>query len=155
MHIPLSGNESGLVGYWPLNEGNGNITYDKSSYENDGTISGAEWNSTAPTIYGENLYTQGLSTSRVKLNIENNSSTPTLTIAQSPTNGTLELNSTLREYIYIPTDYIDDSFIINANEIFIAYKGETVKYSTPGEDGCEYIAICLPAFSPDIVNRNE
>ena len=47
------------------------------------------------------------------------------------------------------------TFIINANEIFIAFKGETVKYSTPGEDGCEYIAICLPAFSPDIVNRNE
>lgn len=44
---------------------------------------------------------------------------------------------------------------INANEIFIANKGETVQYSTPGADGCEYVAICLPAFSPDTVNRNE
>jgi len=47
------------------------------------------------------------------------------------------------------------TFIINANEIFIANKGETVQYSTPGAEGCEYIAICLPAFSPDTVNRNE
>jgi len=49
----------------------------------------------------------------------------------------------------------DKTFIINSDEIFIANKGETVQYSTPGAEGCEYIAICLPAFSPDTVNRNE
>jgi len=48
-----------------------------------------------------------------------------------------------------------ESFVINANEIFIAHKGEKVQYSTPGPDGAEYIAICLPAFSPDSVNRDE
>ncbi len=32
-------------------------------------------------------------------------------------------------------------------------EGSRVRYSTPGE-GAEYIAVCLPAFSPDIVNRD-
>ena len=49
----------------------------------------------------------------------------------------------------------DQSYIINPNEVFIANKGETVQYSTPGEEGCEYIAVCLPAFSPDTVHRKE
>ena len=48
-----------------------------------------------------------------------------------------------------------ENFVINANEIFIAHKGEVVQYSTPGPAGAEYIAICLPAFSPDKVNRDE
>ena len=33
--------------------------------------------------------------------------------------------------------------------------GEWVRYSTPGADGCEYIAVCLPAFSPSTVHRDE
>jgi mannose-6-phosphate isomerase-like protein (cupin superfamily) len=31
---------------------------------------------------------------------------------------------------------------------------EWVRYSTPFEGGAEYIAVCLPAFSPDIVRRD-
>ena len=34
-------------------------------------------------------------------------------------------------------------------------KGARVKYSNPFEDLCEYMAICLPAFSMDLVNREE
>ena len=30
-----------------------------------------------------------------------------------------------------------------------------VRYSTPGADGAEYIAVCLPAFAPDTVHRDE
>ena len=32
--------------------------------------------------------------------------------------------------------------------------GEWVRYSTPGSVGAEYVAICLPAFSPDTVHRD-
>lgn len=32
--------------------------------------------------------------------------------------------------------------------------GEWVRYSTPDPDGAEYIAVCLPAFSPDTVHRD-
>ena len=49
----------------------------------------------------------------------------------------------------------NEKFVINENEVFIAHKGEMVQYSTPGPEGAQYIAICLPAFSPDTVNRNE
>jgi hypothetical protein len=31
---------------------------------------------------------------------------------------------------------------------------EWVQYSSPFKGGAEYIAICLPAFSPDIVHRD-
>jgi hypothetical protein len=33
-------------------------------------------------------------------------------------------------------------------------KDEWVRYSTPFEGGAEYVAVCLPAFSPEIVNRD-
>lgn len=32
--------------------------------------------------------------------------------------------------------------------------GERVRYSTPESDGAEYIAVCVPAFSPEIVHRS-
>ena len=42
---------------------------------------------------------------------------------------------------------------VRAGEAVVTHGGERVRYSTPGE-GAEYIAVCLPAFSPDIVNRD-
>ena len=40
----------------------------------------------------------------------------------------------------------------SAGQAIIARKGEWVRYSTP--EGCEYVAICIPAFSPDTVHRD-
>jgi ethanolamine utilization protein EutQ (cupin superfamily) len=45
--------------------------------------------------------------------------------------------------------------IVSANEVFIAKKGIEIQYSTPGPEGAEYIAVCVPAFSMDKVHRNE
>lgn len=44
---------------------------------------------------------------------------------------------------------------VAAKQAIIAHKGEWVRYSSPEAGGAEYIAICLPAFSPDLVGRNE
>jgi len=44
---------------------------------------------------------------------------------------------------------------VAAGQAVIAPKGEWVRYSTPGADGADYIAVCLPAFAPDIVHRDE
>lgn len=44
---------------------------------------------------------------------------------------------------------------IGAGQAVIAHAGEWVRYSTPGADGAEYIAVCLPAFSMDTVHRDE
>jgi mannose-6-phosphate isomerase-like protein (cupin superfamily) len=41
-----------------------------------------------------------------------------------------------------------------AGQAIIVNKGEWVQYSTPGAEGAEYIAVCQPAFSPDIVHRD-
>lgn len=46
------------------------------------------------------------------------------------------------------------AFDVRANQAVIAHKGEWVQYSTPDGDGAEYVAICLPAFSPDTVHRD-
>jgi mannose-6-phosphate isomerase-like protein (cupin superfamily) len=43
---------------------------------------------------------------------------------------------------------------VGAGQAVIAHAGEWVQYSTPGEDGAEYIAVCLPAFSPQTVHRD-
>lgn len=48
----------------------------------------------------------------------------------------------------------DGSIDVRAGEAVIAHQGEWVQYSTPEPDGAEYIAICLPAFSPDSVHRD-
>jgi len=44
---------------------------------------------------------------------------------------------------------------IHAGEAVIVSAGEWVRYSTPGDDGAEYIAVCLPAFSPETVHRDD
>jgi mannose-6-phosphate isomerase-like protein (cupin superfamily) len=49
----------------------------------------------------------------------------------------------------------NDSFDINEGEAIIVRKGEWIKYSSPDIDGAEYIAVCLPAFSPQTVHRDE
>ncbi len=43
---------------------------------------------------------------------------------------------------------------IRAGQAVIAHAGEWVRYSTPEPGGAEYIAVCLPAFSPHIVHRD-
>jgi len=44
---------------------------------------------------------------------------------------------------------------VSAGQAIIVNAGEWVRYSTPGPEGAEYIAICLLAFSPHAVHRDE
>ncbi len=44
---------------------------------------------------------------------------------------------------------------IPAGRGILVGKGERVRYCTPFEGGAEYIAVCLPAFSPDTVHRED
>jgi mannose-6-phosphate isomerase-like protein (cupin superfamily) len=41
-----------------------------------------------------------------------------------------------------------------AGQAIVVAKGEWVQYSSPEPDGAEYFAVCLPAFSPNIVHRD-
>ncbi len=47
------------------------------------------------------------------------------------------------------------SYDIKAGQAFIAGRNEWVRYSSPYKGGAEYISVCLPAFSPDMVHRDE
>lgn len=48
-----------------------------------------------------------------------------------------------------------NEWIVAEGQAVITPKNEWVQYSTPFEGGAEYIAVCLPAFSPGFVNRDE
>lgn len=49
----------------------------------------------------------------------------------------------------------DREFDISAGQAIIVHSGEWIQYSTPSPQGAEYVAVCVPAFSPDTVHRDE
>lgn len=51
-------------------------------------------------------------------------------------------------------EHRDGSMDVQAGQAVVAHAGEWVRYSTPGDEGAEYIAICVPAFSMDTVHRD-
>ena len=61
---------------------------------------------------------------------------------------TLVLRGVLR------VEYKGGTLDISAGQAVIAHAGEWVRYSTPQPEGAEYVAICLPAFSPQTVHRD-
>jgi quercetin dioxygenase-like cupin family protein len=62
---------------------------------------------------------------------------------------TLVLRGTLR--VETRTQTLD----VKAGQAVVASGGEWVRYSTPHEGGAEYVAVCVPAFSPATVHRDD
>jgi mannose-6-phosphate isomerase-like protein (cupin superfamily) len=62
---------------------------------------------------------------------------------------TLVLDGTLR------VEFEGGHFDVNAGQAVVARPGEWVRYSSPRTGGACYIAVCLPAFSPETVHRDE
>jgi mannose-6-phosphate isomerase-like protein (cupin superfamily) len=48
-----------------------------------------------------------------------------------------------------------EQLTVRAGQGVYARAGEWVRYSTPGDDGAEYISVCVPAFTPSTVHRDE
>ncbi|HSE20410.1 MAG TPA: hypothetical protein VLB68_02100 [Pyrinomonadaceae bacterium] len=61
---------------------------------------------------------------------------------------TVVLNGMLR--VATKSETID----VHAGQAIIVRAGEWVQYSTPNPEGAEYVAVCLPAFSMDLVHRD-
>jgi mannose-6-phosphate isomerase-like protein (cupin superfamily) len=61
---------------------------------------------------------------------------------------TVVLKGTLR------VDFEGGSLDVRAGQGVLAKGGEWIRYSTPDPEGAEYIAVCLPAFSPATVHRD-
>jgi len=51
-------------------------------------------------------------------------------------------------------EYEDGELVVGAGQAVVTAPGEWVRYSTPGPEGAEYVAVCLPAFSPASVHRD-
>ena len=49
-------------------------------------------------------------------------------------------------------EHADGTLEVGAGQAVLARAGEWIRYSTP--EGAEYVAVCLPAFSPDTVHRD-
>ncbi len=62
---------------------------------------------------------------------------------------TVVLRGTLR------VSHRDGELDVHAGQAVITHSGEWVQYSTPFEEGAEYIAVCVPAFSLETVHRDE
>jgi len=51
-------------------------------------------------------------------------------------------------------EYEGGQLDVHGGQAVIAHRGEWVRYSTPEQDGAEYIAVCFPAFSMETVHRD-
>jgi mannose-6-phosphate isomerase-like protein (cupin superfamily) len=50
--------------------------------------------------------------------------------------------------------YVGGTIDVKAGEAVVAHRGEWVQYSSPLAHGAQYIAVCIPAFSPQLVHRD-
>jgi mannose-6-phosphate isomerase-like protein (cupin superfamily) len=71
--------------------------------------------------------------------------------AQTP--GFDEITLVLRGTVRV--EHPGGQFDVQAGQAVVTRAGERVRYTTPTADGAEYVAICLPAFSPESANRDQ
>jgi len=92
-----------------------------------------------------------------------NTATPGVSIAhmQSP-GGWVEPGQTpeFDEYTLVlrgvlQVEHKDGTMQVRAGQAVLAHAGEWVQYSTPEAEGAEYVSVCLPAFSPRLVHRDD
>lgn len=55
----------------------------------------------------------------------------------------------------VRVEYEGGELDVAAGQAVVTMPGEWVRYSTPDPGGAEYVAVCLPAFSPATVHRDE
>jgi mannose-6-phosphate isomerase-like protein (cupin superfamily) len=63
-----------------------------------------------------------------------------------------EYTVVLRGVLHV--EHPDGQLQVHAGQAVVVRAGEWVRYSTPGDEGAEYIAVCIPAFSPATVHRD-
>jgi quercetin dioxygenase-like cupin family protein len=63
-----------------------------------------------------------------------------------------EITLVLRGMVRV--EHEDGVIDVRAGQAVVTLPGEWIRYSSPEADGAEYIAVCIPAFSPDSVHRD-
>jgi len=66
--------------------------------------------------------------------------------------GFREVTLVLRGLLHV--EHEEGAFDVTAGQAVVAEPGEWVRYASPAPGGAEYVAVCLPAFSPDTVRRD-
>ena len=159
MHSSLKGDESALVGYWPLDEGAGTTVYDKAttSTPHDGNITDATWVDTAPEIYGDTLYSTVDITAKAKLFSVN--LTPPITYTVDSNATPVVLNSNTVTYspsdttsvtrTFTATDTNNNSATLAVN--FKSYKKlfENVHINLSDVNLSEFNVTSIRLFTPD------
>jgi ethanolamine utilization protein EutQ (cupin superfamily) len=64
-----------------------------------------------------------------------------------------EITLVLRGRVHV--EHEDGEIEVGPGQAVLTRAGEWIRYSTPGDAGAEYVAVCLPAFSPDTVHRDD
>jgi mannose-6-phosphate isomerase-like protein (cupin superfamily) len=64
-----------------------------------------------------------------------------------------EVTLVLRGVVHV--EHEDGALDVMAGQAVLVRGGEWVRYSTPTDEGAEYVAVCLPAFSPETVHRDD
>ena len=64
------------------------------------------------------------------------------------------------EYTLVPrgtlrVEHRGGALDVQAGQAVLVRRGEWVRYGTPGADGAEYVAVCLPSFLPETAHRDE
>lgn len=65
-----------------------------------------------------------------------------------------EYTVVIKGCLHVETEQ-QDTLKVSSGQAILTKAGEWIRYSTPEEGGAEYLAVCLPAFSPDSVYRDE
>ncbi|GAA1734886.1 cupin domain-containing protein [Luedemannella helvata] len=70
--------------------------------------------------------------------------------AQAP--GFDEITLVLRGSVRVET--ADGVYDVGAGQAILTRAGERIRYTTPDPEGAEYVAVCVPAFSPETAHRD-
>ena len=134
MNNSLTGQESGLVGYWNFNEGSGISLDDVTSNNNDGTINGATWSTDGPNFIPvasavSRTTAEDTDFSGSFLGSDANGDDLTYAIASNPSNGTVTLNSaSAGTFTYSPAANYNgsDTFTFTVNDGSVTSSAATV-----------------------------
>jgi quercetin dioxygenase-like cupin family protein len=64
-----------------------------------------------------------------------------------------EITVVLRGRVHV--EFEGGALDVHAGQAIVTAPGEWVRYSTPDADGAEYVAVCIPAFTPGTVHRDQ
>ncbi|HEY5535859.1 MAG TPA: cupin [Ignavibacteria bacterium] len=64
-----------------------------------------------------------------------------------------EYTIVLKGVLHLKT--VDEEFDIKAGQAVLLKKDEWVQYSTPDPEGANYVSVCIPAFTPEKVHRDD